>query len=85
MDADAVLYSIQLLNAILRRLDSYAPVRQEFLEANGVDALEAVCDRASQDIAYGGGREWQSSGSDVSAADIVADLIGDLFANDQRI
>ena len=80
MDADAVFYSIQLLNAMLRRLDSH--VKQEFIEANGVDALEAVCDRASQDNAYGGGQEWNGMSDD--SADIAADLIDDLFSQDDE-
>jgi hypothetical protein len=76
MDADAVFYSIQLLNAMLRRLQ----VKREFVEANGVDALEAVCDRASQSNAYGGGQDWNGMSDD--SADIAADLIDDLFSND---
>ena len=76
MDADASLASIQLLNAMLRRLES-PMVRREFLEANGVDVLEAVCDRASQANAYGGGQDWH--GVSNQSADIAADLIDDLF------
>ena len=76
MDADAVFYSIQLLNAMLRRLQ----LKREFVEANGVDALEAVCDRASQSNAYEGGQDW--NGMSVDSADIAADLIDDLFSND---
>jgi len=83
VDADAVYNSSQLLNAMLRRLDSLPNVKREFMEANGVDALEAVCDRASQDNSYGGGQEWKGSGGTSSqSADIAADLIDDLFSEE---
>lgn len=85
MDADAVLNAIQLLNAMLRRLEASLPtVKREFMEADGVDALEAVCDRASQDNAYGGGHEWTSGDGGTSglSAEIAADLIDDLFSEE---
>jgi hypothetical protein len=83
MDADAVLYSISLLDAMLRRLQSLPNVKREFLEANGVDALEVVCERASQDHSYGGGQDWKDGMNDESA-ELAADLIDDLFSNEMN-
>lgn len=80
VDADLALGSVRLINALLRRLEGL--VLKEFVEANGLDALEAVCDRATQDNAYEGRHGWQGG---VDATDeyseTAADLIDDLFGD----
>jgi hypothetical protein len=80
-DADLALASLRLINALLRWLEGL--VLKEFVDANGVDALEAVCDKASQNNAYGGRHKWQGGGNNASdvytetAADLIDDLFGD--------
>lgn len=79
-DADAVFMSIQMINALVR-VSVVAPTT--LMEVNIVDALDAVCDRASEDHSYGGGREWQENpGISSRCADIAADLIDDFFCID---
>jgi hypothetical protein len=78
MDTDVVHTTLQLVNAILRRLFEDEEVRREFEEHQGVDALEHICDVASSNSHYGGGADWQD-GDVVPAAEIAADLIDDLF------
>ena len=67
-DADVMLASLQTLNALLRNVPS---TRVSFMEANGEEALEAVCDLPL-------GNDSTSN----MAADIAADLI-DFFGDDQ--
>lgn len=81
VDREVVFQSIQLINAMLRRLSDNSNVKQQFREAQGVEALEAVCDKASSYTSFGD--NWcQQQGEDATttpAADIAADLLDDLF------
>jgi hypothetical protein len=79
-NADAVFMSIQMINALVR-VSVVDPTT--LMEMNIVDALDAVCDRASEDQSYGGGRVWQGNpGISSRCADIAADLIDDFFCID---
>lgn len=81
VDADLALGSVRLINALLRRLERR--VLKDFVDTNGVDALEAVCNTASQDNAYRGRHGWQGGGNNANdeytetAADLIDDLFGD--------
>lgn len=78
VDADVVHTTLQLVNAMLRRLqDDDVELKRDFEENDGVNALEHICNVASSTSHYGGGTDWNSG--DFPAADIAADLIDDLF------
>jgi hypothetical protein len=78
-DADMLHIALTLINAILRRLSNDESLRQKFEECDGVNALEHICDVASSQSHYTESVDWD--GGDFPAADIAADLIDDLFAN----
>lgn len=77
VDADVVHTAVQLVNAILRRLQDDEELRREFEENDGVSALEHICNVASSTSHYGGGTDWNAGA--FPSADIAADLIDDLF------
>ena len=77
VDADVVHTAMQLVNAIMRRLQDDEELRREFEENDGVNALEHICNVASSTSHYGGGTDWNAGG--FPSADIAADLIDDLF------
>jgi hypothetical protein len=81
VDIDLTMVAVQLINSLLRRLQETTKIRLEFTELGGVDALEGICDRASQSSQYGYGESWKGGNSE--AADIAADLIDDLFSTDE--
>ena len=81
VDMDLTMVAVQLINSMLRRLQETTEIRLEFTELGGVDALEGICDRASQSSQYGYGESWKGGNSE--AADIAADLIDDLFSGDE--
>jgi len=81
VDMDLTVVAVQLTNAMLRRLNDATGILIEFTEYQGVDALEGICDRASQVAQFG--VSWQGG---TEAADIAADLIDDLFSdNDEEM
>jgi hypothetical protein len=82
MDPDVVLLSLQLVNAILRRLED-GEIRRDFEELNGVDALERICEVVSSSVHYGSGNDWEQGG-ELQVAEIAADLIDDLFNVDSQ-
>lgn len=81
-DMDIVVTALQLVNAMLRRLQDDENLRRQFEEHDGVNALEHICDVASSNAHYGGGTDWNDD--DNPAADIAADLIDDLFGAAQQ-
>lgn len=82
-DADTVVPSVTVVNAILRRLSEVQPsLKRQFEEADIVNALETVCDRASASSSYGQDK-WRGNGSaQEKSAEIAADLIDDFFSDD---
>uniref|UniRef100_A0A7S4W8T7 Uncharacterized protein n=1 Tax=Ditylum brightwellii TaxID=49249 RepID=A0A7S4W8T7_9STRA len=94
-DADAVVTSVKLINAIHRRfIDSNSStvvaattshfykshLRMKFDEAGIVDALEGVCDNTSIESFYGKGiNQWSGNKNEEEAAEIAADLIDDFY------
>jgi hypothetical protein len=83
-DTDIVVTALQLINAMLRRLQDDESLRRQFEEHGGVNALEHICDVASSNSHYGGGTDWNDDDNDNPAADIAADLIDDLFGAAQQ-
>lgn len=78
-DNEVVLWSVQLVNAFLRRRRDESKRLLE--EAGVVEALDGICDRASQrNMDYVGPSTWQ--GSECLEADIAADLLDDVFEED---
>ena len=88
-DADAVYSSLVLVDLILRRVACKTlsmQVKTLFEEANIVDALETICDRASATASYGNSGVWRGSGStEEKCAELAADLIDDIFGEDDNI
>jgi len=94
VDADGVFYATNVMNAMLRRLGEHhqdQKVLQLFREANGVDALEAICDHASQVVYTSGAAAATTSSSNNAessvaeqSAELAADLIDDLFDTDEN-
>ena len=69
-DVDAMHASMHIINAILRTIPS---TRVPFMEVNGNEALEAVCD-----LPLG------NDPASTDAADMAADLIDDFFDSDRQ-
>mmetsp|Transcript_8193 Transcript_8193/g.11812 ORF Transcript_8193/g.11812 Transcript_8193/m.11812 type:complete len:883 (+) Transcript_8193:671-3319(+) len=86
-DADGVFYAVNVMNALLRRLGEHhqhSNVIRLFHEAHGVDALEAICDHASQVYTSSTATTRSNQAESLSSvaeqsAEIAADLIDDLF------
>jgi len=86
VDADAVYYAIQVMNAMLRHSANPDIVQRQFQEAGGVDALEAICDCASQSYNNNNNGSMVTPPSSAvveQSANIAADLIDDLFDDDE--
>jgi len=85
-DADAVHSSLILVDIMLRRVltnQLSSEMKTLFEEANIVDALETVCDRASATASYGSSEVWRGNGSTQEKnAEIAADLLDDIFDDD---
>ena len=85
-DVDAVHSSLTLVDILLRRVLSNqlsSEIKTLFEEANIVDALETVCDRASATASYGSSEVWRGNGStQEKSAEIAADLLDDIFDDD---
>jgi hypothetical protein len=78
VDMDLTMVAVELTNSLLRRLKERTTIVQEFIELQGVDTLEGICDRASQSHQYGSGDTWHGCTSE--AADIAAGLIDDFLS-----
>ena len=86
-DDDIIFFTLRLVNALIRIADGtlseipkgYSQLKIDFEEEGIIDALETICDNTS--CQYYGGQQKQ--GYTISKnADIAADLIDDIFADE---
>ena len=65
-------------------------VKREFEEGGRAEVLEGVCDRASEGVGYGGGKDWNNAGGGGGGrvmdrcAELAADLIDDYYAEEEE-